>query len=161
MERNLRLGVSAGSSHEGVGWTFPPGSELFQLIRQIFDLSLFRNVQLECSLILAQRSAPLQFIISHKLLKLHRHLCSLGESTTYYSIYLELNNSCSFTGFYFTSCCFSSNSDLLRARASMRFLNSCCLRASCWFTLSNSNCFFRIRVFCKVFTPASRTLLEV
>lgn len=62
--------------------------------------------------------------------------------------------------FQFTCCCFVSSSDLLCARASTRLLNSCRLSVSCLSTSSNSACFFKTRVFCKVFTPASRTLLE-
>lgn len=62
--------------------------------------------------------------------------------------------------FQLTCCCSDLSSDLLRANSSIRRLNSSRLRVSCSSTWSNSAFFFRSRVFCRVFTPASRTLLE-
>lgn len=139
------------------GVTSPPDFETFQLLCELFYLALFGNILLLCSLIPLQSLTSFHFIVGNKFLKPHHGLFILkrkdGDRWWPTPGFLLWR-------FQLTCCCFNLSSDLLCAKSSIRLLNSSRLRVSCSSTWSNSAFFFRSRVFCRVFTPASRTLLE-
>lgn len=152
------------------GFEFPPGFTLFQLFLQIFDLSLLQLVLLLCSFVLLHGLQPFRLIFSYKLLKLHSPLfilslrsggggwrwCWISYSTLTEGHLLWITSGCEDSKL--TCCCSPFSSNFLRATISMRLLKSCRLRPSSLSTSSNSACFFRISVFCRVFTPVSRSL---
>lgn len=160
MKSNVSFRPSCNSEAEkSLGVTSPPDSEMSQLLCKLFYLTLFGSVLLLCSLVLLQSPTSFGFIVGYKFLKPHPGLFILKTTLAVMQTHSCVSLVC-LRRPQLTCCCFSLSSDLLCAKSSIRLLNSSRLRVSRSSTWSNSAFFFRSRVLCRVFTPASRTLLE-